>query len=130
MQLDVDMRNVGVARRFVGSTLGGLAPDPVIADLTLAMSELVTNAFEHGLAHPVTITARSNPDGASISVRSSDTAGLDENVDAWALTPETAAAGRGLGIVRAVADHIDVSRVDDTLEVTVHRVLTGDSSAR
>lgn len=130
MELDVDMRNVGVARRFVSATLSGATPEAVIADLTLAMSELVTNAFEHGLEHPIVITARSAENGASISVRSNGADGLDDDVDAWVLAPETAAAGRGLGIVRAVSDHVDVTRADDTLEVTVHRALTGDAPAR
>jgi anti-sigma regulatory factor (Ser/Thr protein kinase) len=127
----MDMRNVGVARRFVNATLDGLVPSAVVADLSLATSELVTNAFEHGHQRPVVVTARTTTEVASVSVRSIGAAGLDDNVDNWGTAPaEDAATGRGLGIVRAVADHIDVVRNDDTLEVTVHRAFSGDVAAR
>jgi anti-sigma regulatory factor (Ser/Thr protein kinase) len=55
MELAVDMQNVSVARRFVSDTLDGLVPSSVVADLLLATSELVTNAFEHGRESPVVV---------------------------------------------------------------------------
>ena len=121
MELDGDMQNVSVARRFVSDTLDGLVPSAVVADLLLATSELVTNAFEHGQKRRVMVTARTTARGASVSVRSAGASGLDVDVGTWAPPPEWAATGRGLGIIRAVSDHIDIVRHDDTLEVTIHR---------
>jgi anti-sigma regulatory factor (Ser/Thr protein kinase) len=128
MELDVDMQNVGVARRFVSATLDGLVPSSVVADLLLATSELVTNAFEHGRESPVVVTARTTAKGASVSVRSVGASGLDDDIDTWAPASESAATGRGLGIVRAVSDQIDIVRQHDTLEVTIHRALHLDGA--
>jgi anti-sigma regulatory factor (Ser/Thr protein kinase) len=128
MELDVDMRNVSVARRFVRATLDGLVPSSVVADLLLATSELVTNAFEHGRESPVVVTARMTAERASVSVRSTGACGLDDDIGTWTPPHGSAATGRGLGIVRAVSDHIDVVRHHDTLEVTIHRALNCDAT--
>jgi anti-sigma regulatory factor (Ser/Thr protein kinase) len=121
MEFAVDMQNVSVARRFVSDTLDGQVESSVVADLMLATSELVTNAFEHGRECPVVVTARTTADGASVSVRSVGASGLDDDIDTWTPPCEPATTGRGLGIIRAIADQIDIVRHDDMLEITIHR---------
>jgi anti-sigma regulatory factor (Ser/Thr protein kinase) len=120
VELECHMSNVSAARRFVRSELGGRAPEPVLSDLMLVTSELVTNAFEHG-SGSVVLTVRSDDDGASVTVTSRGEADTLPDVDSWTTARADRISGRGLGIVRQIADDIDVERSADTIVITVHR---------
>ena len=87
----------------------------------LATSELVTNAFEHGSPQPVRLTVRSDGDQASITVVSGGDAEPVPEVESWMPARADRVSGRGLGIVREIADDIDVSSPGDGLAITVHR---------
>jgi anti-sigma regulatory factor (Ser/Thr protein kinase) len=115
------MSNVSVARRFVRNELEGLVPDEALSDLMLATSELVTNAFEHGSQQPVRLTVRSEQDEASITVESGGDPGHVPAVDTWTTARADRISGRGLGIVREIADDIDVERMGAGVAITVHR---------
>jgi len=115
------MENVSAARRFVRQELMGRVPEEAVTDLMLATSELVTNAFEHGSHHPVRLTVRRAPDTASITVVSSGGDGRLPDVRDWTTARADRISGRGLGIVREIADDIDVERDDHTVAITVHR---------
>jgi anti-sigma regulatory factor (Ser/Thr protein kinase) len=119
------MANVGAARRFVRSELAGRVPEEAVSDLMLATSELVTNAFEHGSPEPVRLTVRSNRDEASITVVSGGENGRVPDVDEWSTARANRISGRGLGIVREIADDIDVERVEGSVAITVHRRFRG-----
>ena len=121
MELEAHMENVSVARRFVRQELTGRVPEEAVTDLMLATSELVTNAFEHGSHHPVRLTVRRARDKASITVVSSGGDGRLPDVRDWTTARADRISGRGLGIVREIADDIDVERDDHTLAITVHR---------
>jgi anti-sigma regulatory factor (Ser/Thr protein kinase) len=121
------MQNVGAARRFVRAALQDVVPNDVVADLALATSELVTNAFEHGPS-AVVVTTRIDAEQASVSVRSSATDGLSRDVASWKTAPPERLSGRGLGIVSSVADDVEVQRIDDEVEVTVRRRFVRDPS--
>lgn len=123
VRLDVDMRNVGIARRFVHASFAGL-PTHIASDLVLATSELVTNAFEHGRASSVLVTVRSDDARASVTVRSAAHPGSIADVESWAPAPPDQISGRGLGIVHRVADAVDVVHADGEVSITVHRDLT------
>lgn len=125
MRLDVDMENVGIARRFVRSTFDGIVPTDIAADLVLATSELVTNAFEHSRTSSVLVTVHTGHERASVSVRSTAQPGAVTDVSEWATPPPDQLSGRGLGIVHHVADHVDVVHADGEIEITVHRQLPG-----
>ncbi len=43
------------------------------------------------------------------------------DVDSWTTARADRVSGRGLGIVRQIADDIDVERSGDTIVITVHR---------
>ena len=121
MELEAHMANVSVARRFVRKELEGRVPEDAVTDLMLATSELVTNAFEHGSHRPVRLTVRSDGEEASITVVSGGEVGHVPDVDAWTTARADRISGRGLGIVREIADDIDIERGDGNVAITVRR---------
>jgi anti-sigma regulatory factor (Ser/Thr protein kinase) len=121
IRLAVDMRNVGVARTFVQTTLEGIVPHAVAADLVLVTSELVTNAIEHGRSSTVLVTARVAPAHASVTVRSAGAIERLADVSTWRTAAPDRLNGRGLGIVSALADDVDVVRAGDEIEITVSK---------
>lgn len=123
MRLDVDMENVGIARRFVRSSFDGIVPTHIAADLVLATSELVTNAFEHSRTSSVLVTVRTGDERASVSVRSTAQPDAVTEASEWTTPPPDQLSGRGLGIVHHVADHVDVVHAGGEIEITVHRDL-------
>src|SRR5262245_629885 len=121
MELEAYMANVSVARRFVRTELEGFAPDAAVSDLMLATSELVTNAFEHGAAAPVRLTVRRGHDQASVTVTSGEESRHVPALDRWITAGADRISGRGLGIVREIADDIDVERNGHSVAITVRR---------
>ena len=121
MELQPQMANVSAARRFVRTELQGRAPEEAVTDLMLATSELVTNAFEHGSQWPVRLTVRSNHNEASITVMSTGDGGRLPDLSDWTTARVDRVSGRGLGIVREIADDVDVERSDGSVAITVHR---------
>jgi anti-sigma regulatory factor (Ser/Thr protein kinase) len=121
MRLGVDMHDVGVARSFVQTVFDGVVPRAVTADLVLVTSELVTNAIEHGRSSSVLVTARTDGSMASVTIRSGGATDQLADVDAWHTAAPDRVSGRGLGIVSAVADHVEVVRAGDEVEITVSK---------
>jgi len=116
------MANVAAARSFVLRTLADDVPDEVAADLQLATSELVTNAYEHGATAPVVVAVYVENGCASVSVRSHQRPGARvAEVADWSIADPAQLAGRGLGIVRAIADDLEVATERSALTITVHR---------
>lgn len=118
------MSNVGAARRFVRNELEGRVPDAAVSDLMLATSELVTNAFEHGSDDPVRVTVRRDRDEVSVTVISGGERGRVPAVESWTTARADRISGRGLGIVRQIADDVDVERSGGSLAITVRRRFT------
>lgn len=116
------MSNVSVARSFVRRALEPIVPGDVVADLQLVTSELVTNAFEHGAPQPVLVAVKATERQASVTIRSHLRRGRQvADVGEWSIAEPDRMAGRGLGIVRAVADGLEVDNDGDELTITVHR---------
>lgn len=116
------MSNVSAARRFVAASLDGRAPHHVVADLQLAASELVTNAFEHGAPEPVVVAVGCVGHTASLRVSSHQRPNTQlADVNHWNIADPERLAGRGLGIVRALADDLDVSSDGSALVITISR---------
>ena len=114
--------SVSTARSFVRRTLDGKAPDSVSADLQLAVSELVTNAFEHGAHQPVLVELFLHDQRASLTVTSHQQPGSAiAHVDDWRVADPERLAGRGLGIVRALADDLELETKQSAVKITVHR---------
>jgi anti-sigma regulatory factor (Ser/Thr protein kinase) len=97
--------SIGEARDFVRDVLHDDAVDEaIIEDVTLAVSELVTNGVRHGAGGPVTVRIETAPDEVVCIVRS--TGGPLPDPATWRSPGVSGRTGRGLAIVRAVADTV------------------------
>ena len=121
-----EMASVRVARRFVQTVLPDAVPVDVASDLTLATSELVTNAVENGSGTAIQVTVRVAEDAASVTVTSTGESVPVAAVEQWQIPDADALSGRGLGIVRPVADEIEVARSGDSLAITLIRRFAAD----
>jgi len=117
VELDPVLAEVSTARRFVRSNLTGV-PDAVASDAQLVASELVTNAIEHGAGGPVTMSVHFGDDAVAVTVESVGPAPGVGAVDDWRSADADEITGRGLGIVRAVADEVSVTRSPGRLVIT------------
>jgi anti-sigma regulatory factor (Ser/Thr protein kinase) len=121
--LDADTAHVAVARRFVRRLLGESVPTEISSDLELVASELFTNAVEHGASATVEVCVESNAEFAGVSVVSvGPSASVGPVVD-WNVAESDSINGRGLGIVRELADELIVERDADHFVVTARRSL-------
>lgn len=108
-ELPPDLKSVGVARDFVSEVLSEPNVQPLIdpalvRDVQLAVSELVTNAVTHG-SGPTVVVVGYTPDHVHCSVSSDREGDVPVPVGTEA-PPSSARSGRGLAIVRAVADQV------------------------
>lgn len=126
LELAFDVAQIGIARYFVRTQLGNVVPAEVARDVELIASELVTNAVEHGTPGrlPILITVTLDDHHTSITVTSSGrSAGVGPVTEWWIARPNRV-TGRGLGIVKAIADEIDVSQSAESLTITARRRFT------
>ena len=115
---------MAAARQFVADRLVGVVADAdVVADIRLAASELVTNAVEHGNSQPVEVVLAVDTGVVSLSVTSHSPHDNLAPVSAWAVAGPNEITGRGLGIVRTLADDVSVSRGGGRLTITLERHL-------
>jgi len=99
LSLPAEMGAPATARGFVRDRWPG-ADDDVLDDLTLIVSELVSNAVKHG-EPDILFRMRMNPLAVDISVLDHGTGALPQEVTA----PDTSAtSGRGLSIVDKLAN--------------------------
>lgn len=113
-----DLAEVAAARRFVGEGLRGRFDADMIADVELITSELVTNAVEHGAVHDVTIILRCDDDEVSVTVVSVGASPGVGPIPTWELPIADEVMGRGLAIVRLVADRVEVQQSANRLLLT------------
>lgn len=118
--LDADAAEVASARRFVRRVLDGEIAAEVVGDLQLITSELFTNAIEHGARDAVELAVECHGDTAEVTVRSGGPADVGPAVD-WEVAEADSITGRGLGIVRQLADELIVERTDGAFVVTARR---------
>jgi anti-sigma regulatory factor (Ser/Thr protein kinase) len=99
--------SIGEARDFVRMVLrDDVVDEATIDDVTLAVSELVTNAVVHGAGGSVIVRIETAPDEVVCGVRS--TGGSLPDPATWTSPGTSDRTGRGLAIVRAVADTVAV----------------------
>jgi serine/threonine-protein kinase RsbW len=84
------------------------APEQVVVDLELAVSELATNVAQHADTDQIRVVVRYGDDRWTIEV--DDAGGLDTLSDTTLPAPD-ALSGRGLFIVQSVMDEVEL--VDD-----------------
>lgn len=101
------LESIGDARDFVRGVLRDDAVDEqTVDDVTLAVSELVTNAVVHGSGGPVSVRIETASDEVVCVVGS--TGGPLPDPATWRSPGARGRTGRGLAIVRAVADSVEV----------------------
>ncbi len=116
-ELEADLAEVGTARRFVRTNLVDV-PGSLNADVQLIASELVTNAVEHGKGDRVAFALWCDQGAVALTVESIGPAPNVGEVDEWEVAPAEQITGRGLGIVRSIADRVEVSRRNGRLVIT------------
>ena len=117
VRLMADVAEVAVARRFVRSSFADLSPT-LSADAELIVSELFTNAVEHGVGGSVVVELHRNATDFAIVVESVGPSPNVGEVSEWHVTSVDQLSGRGLGIVRSVADHVEIVRQDGRLVIS------------
>lgn len=130
LQLAAHTVNVAAARRFVRNVLAPVDSDQLVTDLELVTSELVTNAIEHAVGDVVDVTVSCDDDLVTLSVTSR---GNEHQVGPsahWRIADPGSITGRGLGIVRSLADRIDVRHRDGELRIVVERTLPAASAGQ
>jgi len=112
------------ARGFVRAELRQMGgTDEVIDDLDLVVSELMANAIQHGNGSDILVAV----DGRSamwfaVTVSNGVAASLPSmDPTKWAVAATERPSGRGLGIIRRLADEIDVAESAGQLHVTCRR---------
>ncbi len=118
--LPADVSEVSTARRFVRRELVDRADPDVLGDLQLIASELFTNAVEHGTDTEVEVVVEVDDGDVDVTVRSGGPADVGPAAD-WVVADAASITGRGLGIVRELADELIVERADDAFVVTARR---------
>lgn len=100
------------ARSFVATTLRDAAvPAPTVDDFKLAISELVSNIVEHGAGGGFDVCIDlTHPDDWRVGIEcaAADVGPRPPDPVAWTLAGPDELSGRGLGIVRALMDEVDV----------------------
>lgn len=110
--------SIGAARDLVSASLAGAAVGKqTVGDIRLAISELVTNAVVHGNGGPITVQIESSPHGVVCAVMSRFSGRPPPDPAMWTAPTSGGPTGRGMAIVRAVADVVVVD-IDDSV-VTV-----------
>ncbi len=129
IELEADTSQIGHARRFIRGVLGGEVDVDVVRDLQLIASELFSNAIEHGDNTTVRLDVTVSHDVAGVSVHSRGVTTQIGPAAEWHVSDPDAVTGRGLGIVRRLADDVIVEREDDVVTITAHRALRAATSA-
>ena len=116
--------SVRTARDFVAAELRrATASDRAVADFELMVSELVTNSVQYGSGAEIVVGVDAVTDGwYSVSVSS----GVKEKLPpldpaSWTVADAEMRSGRGLGIVRALADDLSVVVNDGRLVIVCRR---------
>ncbi len=105
---------IGKVRRVVAAAASEVLGSDVGADVALVVSELITNALEHGDDGVVAVEYGSTVDGFVLAV-GSPSSGLP--IERKGPVPDTDTRGRGLRIVSAIADVVDVTQADGSVVV-------------
>jgi anti-sigma regulatory factor (Ser/Thr protein kinase) len=116
--LEAEPSQVAPARRFVRRILADSTDPSTLSDLQLIVSELFTNAVEHGVDGTVRVVVHDSPDFVGVTVQSRGPAPEVGEATHWHVAEPSAISGRGLGIVRELADEVVVERKGDDLLVT------------
>ena len=112
------------AREFVASALRRAeASESAVDDMGLIVSELVANSIEHGDGGDIVVRVDHDL-GEWFAVTVGNGLGTRRppiDPAAWTVATADERSGRGLGIVRQLADEIEVTLETDRLDITCRR---------
>ena len=115
LTVPADLAHLAQVRHHVADAASrGGASDEIVEQLQLVVSELVTNAVQYDDAQSVTVSVRSDSDGWTIDVSNAE--GLVD-LAGTSPAPPTSLSGRGLFIVDAIMDRVEVVDLDGTHHV-------------
>ena len=115
-----DLSGAASARRFVRQQVRSVTAGDVTSDVVLATSELVTNAVQHGPSSTVTVTVHTDDNTVAVTVENDGSApDVPTDVGDWTIAAPSAPNGRGLGIVRAISDRVEMTRTASSVSITV-----------
>lgn len=114
MTVPAETSQLSRVRREVADSARQLSADPSIADdLSLAVSELMTNAIHHSTDSEVTIVVQRRADVWSIEV-----SGAADGLNLQGLQPTPSEpTGRGLLIVRSIMDTVELVRSSNEFRI-------------
>lgn len=99
----------------------GMSP-AMVDDFELAVSELATNATQHGAGSDIALELSiSSTTYSAMVVAATDHPDQIGDVASWQIAPADALSGRGLGIVAAVMDVVEFSGDDGRAVFRCHR---------
>lgn len=107
------------SRKAVADCLAAASvPVPDAERVILALSELATNAVQHGPPSKIGIEVDVEGDEIELRVKQGPAEGIIPHPDLWRLPADRSQiTGRGLGIVAAVSDTVEVRDDGQALEV-------------
>ena len=124
----VELADLSMARSFVRSELTPAVPEDVVSDLVLIASELVTNVWAHAAPASVNLGVSVTGDRATVTVESINPAAwFAPDVADWTMAAPEELTGRGLAVVRTIADGVDIDQRGLTLVISAHRCLNAGS---
>ena len=126
IELASDASQIAVARRFARSVVRDRVSASATADVELVVSELVANVIEHSEVSSIPLAIVVDATRVSISVTTGAPVGELGPVETWRVADVREVSGRGLGMVRELADHVAVidSDAGAVVEVTFATALS------
>ena len=118
----VEVADLSLARWFVRRQLEPSVPENVVHDLELVASELVTNACAHAAPASVRVGVGTASGRATVTVEwTSSTPSFLPDVADWTMAAPQELTGRGLAVVRSIADDVEIEQRDGRLVIAAHR---------
>lgn len=116
-QVAPEPAGVSVARRELADHADRVGATQVADAVELVVSELVSNAVEHGGDAPVEVGARRLEHLYQLWVRQRSAGAAPRPVSSWTMPSSDSRRGRGLAIVRALAESVELVHDDGVLEI-------------
>lgn len=115
LTVDADLANLGRLREHVARTAGETgAGDDIVEQLQLVVSELATNAMQYNESDTLTVSVTGDSSSWTIDVSNADDL---TGLASPALPEPSALSGRGLFLVDAVMDRVELVDVDGRLHI-------------